>query len=83
MNEPYYCPVNGWDCPYFDANGVCMMDNPLAECDDAAAMEACLNDDSDSIYIFGTNIEDIVDEILNSPPMGMVKIEIHNPNWEE
>ncbi len=32
-----HCPVNAWDCPYFDANGCCMMypdSNPLEECDD-------------------------------------------------
>ena len=34
-----YCPVNGWDCPYFDANGCCMMypdTDPIDECDDFA-----------------------------------------------
>lgn len=34
-----HCPVNGWDCPYFDANGCCMMypdSDPLKECDDFA-----------------------------------------------
>ena len=36
-----YCPVNGWDCPYFDANGCCMMwpdTDPILECDDFAAV---------------------------------------------
>jgi hypothetical protein len=34
-----YCVVNGWDCPYYDANGVCMMypdTDPIDECDDFA-----------------------------------------------
>ena len=34
-----YCPVNGWDCPYYDANGCCMMypdTDPVDECDDFA-----------------------------------------------
>lgn len=34
-----HCPVNAWDCPYFDANGCCMMypdSDPLKECDDFA-----------------------------------------------
>ena len=34
-----HCPVNGWDCPYYDANGCCMMypdSNPAIECDDFA-----------------------------------------------
>lgn len=32
-----HCPANAWDCPYFDANGCCMMypkTDPLLECDD-------------------------------------------------
>ena len=28
-----YCPVNGWDCPYYK-NGECGIENPLEECDD-------------------------------------------------
>lgn len=30
-----YCPVNGWDCPYY-ADGLCKIDNPIEECDDFA-----------------------------------------------
>ncbi len=40
MTKVIYCPVNGWDCPYFDANGCCMMypdTDPIKECDDFAA----------------------------------------------
>ncbi len=32
-----HCPANAWDCPYFDANGCCMMypnADPKEECDD-------------------------------------------------
>lgn len=39
MNKVVYCPVNGWNCPYYDANGCCMMypdGDPLKECDDFA-----------------------------------------------
>lgn len=36
----FYCPVNGWDCPYWRKGGTCSMidegDNPLIECDDAS-----------------------------------------------
>ena len=35
-----HCPANGWDCPYYDANGCCMLYpefDPLIECDDFAA----------------------------------------------
>lgn len=28
-----YCPVNGWDCPYWQKDGSCSLDNPI-ECDD-------------------------------------------------
>ena len=39
MAKVIYCPVNGWDCPYYDANGCCMLYpefDPLDECDDFA-----------------------------------------------
>ena len=29
--EPTYCPVNGWDCPYY-RKGVCFIENPLEDC---------------------------------------------------
>ena len=32
-----YCPVNGWDCPYYNADGSCTMypeADPIDECDD-------------------------------------------------
>ena len=41
MSKVIYCPVNGWDCPYFDANGCCMMypdTDPIKECDDFASV---------------------------------------------
>ena len=28
-----YCPVNGWDCPYYK-DGECGLENPLEDCDD-------------------------------------------------
>lgn len=38
----FYCPVNGWDCPYWSAGMTCMLvndgRNPLVECDDAFSM---------------------------------------------
>lgn len=51
----YYCPVNGWDCPYFRKDGTCELEeNAIYECDDAAAMEEWLEDDDpDHVYIFG------------------------------
>ena len=38
--KKFYCPVNGWDCPYWKKDGTCKMvdegDDPVKECDDAA-----------------------------------------------
>ena len=38
--KKFYCPVNGWDCPYWKEDGSCgMVDegfNPVKECDDAS-----------------------------------------------
>ena len=34
-----YCPVNGWDCPYYGKKGICTMypnADPIDECDDFA-----------------------------------------------
>ena len=39
MNKPegakVFCPVNGWDCPYYK-EGECTIENPVEECDDFA-----------------------------------------------
>lgn len=46
-----HCPVNGWDCPYFDANGCCMMYpefDPIEECDDFYSI---WGDDEEADYI--------------------------------
>ena len=34
-----FCPVNGWDCPYWCKDGTCSMypeTDPIDECDDFA-----------------------------------------------
>lgn len=33
-NEKIYCPVNGWDCPYWNKDGTCSLENVAEECDD-------------------------------------------------
>lgn len=51
-----YCPVNGWDCPYYDANGCCMMypdTDPINECDDFAVFW-----DKDDDYVVERNEEE-------------------------
>ena len=35
-DEITYCPVNGWDCPYYK-KGVCHIDDPIEDCDDFGA----------------------------------------------
>lgn len=38
--KKFYCPVNGWDCPYWKKDGTCKIvdegKDPVKECDDAA-----------------------------------------------
>ena len=42
----YYCPVNAWDCPYFNKNGTCRLGVAAPqECDDAAIYEWLEDDD--------------------------------------
>ena len=54
LNLRPYCPVNGWDCPYWCYDGTCKLENPAEDCDDYAAMEACFEDDNpENIYVFG------------------------------
>jgi hypothetical protein len=28
------CPLNDFECPYCDENGVCWLDDPMTDCDD-------------------------------------------------
>lgn len=47
--EQIFCPVNGWDCPYFSC-GECMMlqmegIHPNKECDDFMAFEEYFKED--------------------------------------
>lgn len=38
-----YCPVNGWDCPYFK-NNFCTIENPEENCDDFALIADFFSD---------------------------------------
>ena len=29
-----YCPSGAFDCPYYQKNGICTIEDPLSECDD-------------------------------------------------
>lgn len=54
MVKKFFCPVNGWDCPYWKKDGSCAMvdegDNPIIECDDAGYFYE--EDDDDNIYVW-------------------------------
>lgn len=70
MSKVIYCPVNGWDCPYFDANGCCMMypdTDPIKECDDFAAV---WDEGDDYIVNPEEDYEPDVDETFYDPYMG-------------
>lgn len=54
LTKKFFCPVNGWDCPYWKKNdGSCsLVDegcNPLIECDDTLVIYA---DDPDDIFVW-------------------------------
>ena len=34
--ERIMCPINCWDCPYYD-DGMCFILDPIEDCDDFAA----------------------------------------------
>ena len=40
LTKKFFCPVHGWDCPYWKEDGSCKLvdegSNPVEECDDAA-----------------------------------------------
>lgn len=38
LKPVHFCPVNGWDCPYWKKDGTCKLDDPMADCDDYYAM---------------------------------------------
>lgn len=31
-----YCPVNEWDCPFWQKDGTCSLESPIEDCDDYA-----------------------------------------------
>lgn len=53
LTKKFFCPVNGWDCPYWKKDGSCSMvddgDDPVMECDDAGYF---YGDDDDSPYVW-------------------------------
>lgn len=53
LMKKFFCPVNGWDCPYWKEDGSCSMadegDNPVMECDDAGYF---FGDDEDSPFVW-------------------------------
>lgn len=39
-----HCPVNAYDCPYFESGHICSCENPIEECDDFAV---CYDENED------------------------------------
>ena len=52
MKKIFYCPVDGYDCPYYNADNTCalteMGDDPVMECDDAASVY----DEEDDYFMY-------------------------------
>lgn len=70
--KPIYCPVNGWDCPYYD-QGICHIADPLEDCDDFGAFwdsweeyDSCDDDEDEESYDY----PDDMDETGFNPYMG-------------
>lgn len=84
--KKFFCPVNGWDCPYFNKDGSCAMvedgDDPVFECDDAASY---YNGDDD-YFVWEDEYGNRFDEqellemnyhIVNDVPMKMEENKMH------
>ena len=67
--KKFFCPVNGWDCPYWKKDGSCaLVDvgiNPVSECDDAAVFW-----DPDDDYFVWEGDEDKSDWCDEDPDNG-------------
>lgn len=60
LTKKFFCPVNGWDCPYWREDNSCSMvddgDNPVMECDDAGCFwdedenPFCWEDENGKLY---------------------------------
>ena len=53
MTKKFFCPVNGWDCPYWKDDGSCALvdegRDPLIACDDTLVIYC---DDPDDIFVW-------------------------------
>lgn len=63
LTKKFFCPVNGWDCPYWKKDGSCSMvdngDDPVEKCDDAYSV---WGDDEDSYFVWEDNEGNRYDE---------------------
>lgn len=48
--EKIYCPVNGWDCPYWQEDGSCACEDVEENCDDFAAFWNFFDDVDETNY---------------------------------
>ena len=75
--DKIYCPVNGWDCPYFNKDCSCALPHPEEDCDDFMAMDECFEDESKAIWVFGAkeDVASLLEEgyhIVNDVPMKLL-----------
>ena len=63
MAKIVYCPVNGWDCPYFK-NNFCTIENPEENCDNFALIADFFSDLDDE-----EDEPDYEDELRAMDPM--------------
>ena len=94
LTKKFFCPVNGWDCPYFKKDGSCSMvddgDDPVLECDDAATFWADETDpyfvweDDDGIRYDEADLLEQGYHFVNGEPVKPEpKIRIGNPGYWE
>jgi hypothetical protein len=52
LTKKFFCPVNGWDCPYWKEDGSCSMvddgDNPVMKC----YVAGCFWDDPEDAFVW-------------------------------
>ena len=71
LTKKFFCPVNGWDCPYWKEDGSCSMvddgDNPLVECDDALVV--CCDDPEDGATYDVEGLLELGYHFINGEPI--------------
>lgn len=87
MAHIVYCPVNGWDCPYFK-NNFCTIENPEENCDDFALIADFFSDlddeeEDEPDYEDELRAMDPMWEDSNFDPYDMWDCEPSRDDWDE